>query len=180
MTRVELKTFTFSAGSKSLSIDNAVLVHVPKRLLFTIVKNADFIGTIDTNPYKFRHYDISDFSLFVNGIQYPNEDISLGMDHEKTSVMGYRTLFEGSGIHHSNAGHQITHNMFVNGYIKLLIDLTPDQSASEAQTWNPEQGNIRVELKFAKPLPDAITCLLYLEFDNTVLINSARKVTTDY
>ena len=63
MTRVELKTFTFSAGSKPLSIDNAVLVRVPERLLFTMVKNADFIGTIDTNPYKFRHYDISDFSL---------------------------------------------------------------------------------------------------------------------
>jgi len=37
MTTVEIKTFTFSAGSKSLSIDNAVLGHVPQRLLFTIV-----------------------------------------------------------------------------------------------------------------------------------------------
>jgi len=69
MTRVELKTFTFSAGSKSLSIDNAGLGLVPKRLLFTMVKNADFVGTIDTNHYKFHHYDISDFSLFVNGKQ---------------------------------------------------------------------------------------------------------------
>jgi len=87
MTRDKLKTFTYSAGSKSLSIDNAVLGPVPKGLLFTGVKNADFIGTIDTSPYKFRHYDISDFSLFVNGKQYPNEGLSLGMDHEKTSVM---------------------------------------------------------------------------------------------
>jgi len=99
MTRVELKTFTFSAGSKSLSIDKAVLGPVQKRLLFTMVKYADFIGTVDTNPYKFQHYDMSDFSL------------CLGMDHEKTSVMGYTTLFEGSGIHHSNAGHQITHDV---------------------------------------------------------------------
>jgi len=53
MTRVELKTFTFSARSKALSIDNAVLGPVPKRLLYTMVKNADFIGTMDTNPYKF-------------------------------------------------------------------------------------------------------------------------------
>jgi len=90
-TRVELKTFTFSAGSKFLSIDNAVLGPVPKRLLFTMVKNADFIGTMDTNPNKFQHYDINDFSLFVNGKQYPNEVLSLGMDHEKISVMGCRT-----------------------------------------------------------------------------------------
>jgi len=57
MTRVELKTFIFSAGSKSLPIDNAVLCPVPKRLLFTMVRNADFIGTMGTNPYKFQHYD---------------------------------------------------------------------------------------------------------------------------
>jgi len=94
--------------------------------------------------------------------------------------MGYRTLFEGSGIHHSNASNQITHDMFVNGYFKLLFDLTPDQGALEAHTSYPEQGNIRVKLKFAKPLPEAMTCLLYLEFDNSVLINLARNFTTDY
>ena len=35
LTRVELKTFTFSAESKTLSIDNAVLGPIPKRLRFT-------------------------------------------------------------------------------------------------------------------------------------------------
>jgi len=34
----------------------------------------------------------------------PCEGVSLDMDHEKTSIMGYRTLFEGSGIHNSNSG----------------------------------------------------------------------------
>jgi len=144
-----------------------------------MVKNADFIGTLDKKPLQIstlRH----DFSLFVNGKQYNNESLSLPMDHENTSVMGYRTLFEGSGIHHSNAGHQTTHDLFVNIYFMLLFYLTPDRGASEAHTSHREKGNIRVELKFAKPLPEAITCLLYLEFDNSVLINLARNVTTEY
>jgi len=100
--RVELKTFTFSAGSKSSSIDNAVLGPIQKHLSFTMVKNTDFIGSLDSKPYKFQHYDISDFSLFVNGKQFPNEGLTLGMNHEQTSVMGYRALFVASGIHHSN------------------------------------------------------------------------------
>jgi hypothetical protein len=83
MTRVDLKTFTFSAGSKSRSIDNAVLGPLPKRLLFTVIKNTDFNGSVDTNPYKFRHYDISEFSLYVNGRRVPSEGLSLYMDHEK-------------------------------------------------------------------------------------------------
>jgi hypothetical protein len=91
-----------------------------------MVKNTDFIGSLDINPYKFRHYDISDFSLIVNGKQVTNEGLSLGMNHEKTSVMGYRTLIEASGIHHSNSGLQITHEMYIKGF----YDLSPDRSAS--------------------------------------------------
>ena len=68
--------------------------------------------------------------------------------------------------------------MFVNGYIMLLFDLTTIWGVSEGHTSHPEQGNIRFEFKFAKPLPEAITCLLYLEFDNSVLINIARNFTT--
>jgi len=101
LTRVEIKTFTFEARSKFLSTDNAVLVPIPKRLLFTVVKNTDFNGSLDSNPYKFRHSDTSDFSLFVKGKQFPKKGETLGMDHEKTSVMVYRTLFEASGTHHS-------------------------------------------------------------------------------
>jgi hypothetical protein len=41
VTRVDVKTFRFAAGSTSLSIDNAVLGTLPKRLLFTLVKNKD-------------------------------------------------------------------------------------------------------------------------------------------
>jgi len=50
-------------------------------------KNADFLGSVTTNPYNFRHYDLSSFALNVNGKQIHAEGLSLGMDHEKTSVM---------------------------------------------------------------------------------------------
>ena len=94
--------------------------------------------------------------------------------------MGYRTLFEASGIHHSNSVLQITYDMYIKGFFMLLFDLTPDRGASGGRTSHPENGNIRIELKFNKPLPDAITCPLYLEFDNSVLIDFARTVTPDF
>jgi len=85
------------------------------------------------------------------------------MGHEKTSVMGYRTLFEGSGIRHSNSGLQITHDMYINGNFTILFDLTPDRGASEGITSHLGNGNVRVELKFSTPLPEPITCIFYLE-----------------
>ena len=80
-----------------------------------MVKSKHFICSLDANPYTFLHYDLSNFALFVNGKQFPNEGLSLGMDHEKTSVMGYETLFERCGIHHLNSGLQLSHVMYIGG-----------------------------------------------------------------
>jgi hypothetical protein len=94
--------------------------------------------------------------------------------------MGYRTLFEGSGIHHSNSGLQVTHDMYIAGYFMLLFYLTPDPAASEGHVSHPDNCNIRIEARFDKALPDAITCLLYPEYDNSFCIDFARNVATDF
>jgi hypothetical protein len=62
----------------------------------------------------------------------------------------------------------------------FLFDLTPNLAASEGHTSPVEGGNIRIELAFKEALKEAITCLLYLEFDNSVRIDSLRTVTTDF
>ena len=70
--------------------------------------------------------------------------------------------------------------MYINGYFMLVFDLTPDHAASEGHTSHPESGNIRIEARFAKDLPEAVTCLLYLEYDNCVRVDSNRTVSTDF
>ena len=42
----------------------------------------------------------------------------------------------------------------------LVFDLTPDLSDSECHISDPVHGDIRLELKFEKALPDPIVCLL--------------------
>jgi hypothetical protein len=180
MNRVEIKSLTYAPGSKSISIDNLVLGTLPKRILFTMVKNTDMLGTIDSNPFNLRHYDLQQFDLYLNGRHYPNGGLTLDTSHEKSSVMAYRTLFEGSGLHHGNSGLLVTHDLYINGYFMLLFDLTPDLAASEGHSSPAESGNLRIELKFGKPLPDAITCLFYLEYNNSIVIDSLRNVSLDY
>ena len=70
--------------------------------------------------------------------------------------------------------------MYKNVYIMLLFDLTPDRGDSAGHTSHPEKGNIRIELKFNKPLPKAITCLLYLEYDYSVIVYFPSNGTTDF
>jgi len=94
--------------------------------------------------------------------------------------MAYKTLFDGSGIHHSNSGLQVTHDMFINGYLMLLFDHTPDLAASEGHASPTESDNIRIEVTFKGALKKAINCLLYLEYDNSVRVDLYRTVTADF
>ena len=135
---------------------------------------------MDSNPYNFRHYNLENFAMYVSGRQIPPNGVNLLMDSEKTSVMGYRTLFEGSDIHHLNSGLQITPAKYINGFFMLVFDLTPDLAASEGHKSDPASGNIRLELKFGNDLPESISVLLFLEYDNSVCVDAFRKVTTDY
>ena len=40
-----------------------------------MVKNTDFLGIADSNPFKFRHYDLEHFALYVDGKQIPCEGV---------------------------------------------------------------------------------------------------------
>ena len=145
-----------------------------------MIKNKDFLGSLYSNPYYFRHFDLSHFTLFYSGKPNPCEGLSMNMGHDKTSVLAYNTLFGGSGIRHSNAGLQFTHDIFIAGYEMLLFDLTPDRAASEGHISLPDQGNRRLELEFDKPFPEAVTCLLHLEYDYSVRIGQLRTVSIDF
>jgi hypothetical protein len=94
--------------------------------------------------------------------------------------MGYRTLFEPSGIRHSNMGLQITHDMYITGHFMKIFNLTPDHGEAEGHTSHPESGNIRIEVEFKRPLSEAITCLLYRKHDNYFRIDAKRFVTRDF
>jgi hypothetical protein len=61
-----------------------------------------------------------------------------------------------------------------------LFDLTPDRAACAGHKSHPDDGAVRIELRFAKPLSEAITCLFHLEYDGTELVYASRTVTTDY
>ncbi len=99
-----------------------------------LLDNLDILGPLCTTPFKFEHFDMTYFTLYVNGRQIPSGGLHLDTEREKGTVMAYRTLFEGSGIRHSNSGLQVTHASFINGCFMFLFDLTRDQGALEGHS----------------------------------------------
>lgn len=70
--------------------------------------------------------------------------------------------------------------MLIAGYVMMMFDLTTDHASSECYISLPEQGNIRLDLQFDKPLCEAVTCLLYVEYGNSVRIDQLRTELTEF
>ena len=81
--------------------------------------------------------------------------------------MAYQTLLSSLGLY--NGVIYLTPDLFVKGCFMLVFDLTHDGCASDCYTSLPHNGNICIELKFDEDLTEAVTILLYQEYDNCIL-----------
>jgi hypothetical protein len=117
--------------------------------------------------------------LYVNGVQYPSEALKMDCSSPFGFTRAYETLFSSTGIHHDDRGHMIIMDMFVKGFYVLGFDLTPDKEADEGHVSLPRQGNLRIEARFKKALPEPVTCILYAECPGYIEIDSSRNVTVE-
>jgi hypothetical protein len=53
-----------------------------------------------------------------------------------------------------------------------FFDVTPDQATFEGHVSPASNGHIRLDLEFFEALPEALICLLYLEYDSSVCFDA--------
>jgi hypothetical protein len=73
----------------------------------------------------------------------------------------------------------VTPEIFTKNFYVLGIDQTPDREPDEEHKSLPRQGNLRIEARFKKPLPELVTCILYAEIPGHVDIDNSRNVTVE-
>jgi hypothetical protein len=112
VTYTQIKTFTASSWYQQISIDNAFLGPIPKRIVIALVKNTEFVGSPSTNPFHFHYYDMTNLVLYVNGVQHPAEPFSMDCSTPFGATRAYETLFSSTGIHHDNRAHDYTGDVY--------------------------------------------------------------------
>lgn len=145
-----------------------------------MVTSKAYNGSRDKNPFNFQHFELQRFNLSVNGTQIPSQPLEFDFSNKQKgflSTRGYSTLFSGTGIHYYDKGHQITKDLYDNGNFMLAFDLTADRSYNSLCMNSLNHGNIRIEGRFSTQLKEAVTCLVYCEFDSVVKIDNNRVVT---
>ena len=176
--RVDTKVFSIPRGNLTGNQENLFLGQLPKRMVVGMVENSAFNGSFPKNAYNFRHFDLNFLALYADGQQIPAKPLQPNFERKK-AVRSYLTLFSGTGMLYQDEGNGIDRDEYLQGYTLFAFDLTPD--LNDGGHFNlVKQGNLRLELHFAKPLPETICVIVYAEFDNIIEVDRSRNVIFDY
>ena len=179
--RVDCKVLTIPGGFGAFNPDNIFLGRIPKRIVLGLVDTEAFNGTYASNPFNFKHHNLTQVGVYVDGEQIPRKPLFLKFDAAggQNYIAGFQSLFTGSGKLTQDTGNQITRSDYSSGYTLFCFDLTPDHCPGDHfELIKP--GNLRVELHFAQPLANTVNLVIYAEFESVIEIDSNRNVLYDY
>ncbi|KAK7095591.1 hypothetical protein V1264_005919 [Littorina saxatilis] len=176
--RVETKIFSVSNGNLTVNQENLFLGQLPRRVVIGCVDNEAFNGSYPRNPFEFQHHSINFLALYVDGMQVPAKPLQPDFD-ERHVVRSYLSLFLGTERLHQDEGNDISIDDYDKGYTLFAFDLTPDLS-NQGHFELIKEGNVRLEMHFAKALPRTINIIVDAEFDNIIEIDRSRNVLFDY
>ena len=176
--RVVVKNFTVPAGNVSAMQDNLFLSQTPNRIVIVLVESEALNGRYDRNPFNFHHYGLNFLAITLDGKHVPAKPLTPDFT-EGRLTRSYLTTLEGAGLIHKDQGAGFSLSDFGGGYAIFCFDLTPsllDGDQFELLKASP----LRLEMKFAVPLPHAVVVLVYGELDGLVEIDKSRQVITDF
>ena len=177
--RVVCKTFAVPQNYLDVTHEKLFSGQLPTRIVVGLVNNQAFNGDLGSNPFNFKHYNLSEIALYLDGQQQfalkrIQPDYVNGL-----YIRAYKSLFTGTGKQFRDEILYISREDYANGYALYAFDLTAD--LGEDDHFNlVRQGNVCLALKFARALEETISMVAYAEFENVIEVDRDRNVIFDF
>lgn len=164
----DVKCFGVPQGQYSVSIEDIFQGEIPDRLLVSLVSSEGYSGSLVRNPFCFEHYNCNFVALYVDGRSLPSAPYEPNYE-SKQFVSSYSSL----GLE-NKTNCLISKEDYNGGYTIYAFHISPhlDQNCLPLL----RKGHTRLEIKFAKPLPEAVTVVCYAHFSGLMTIDSSREV----
>ena len=97
--RVDCKVLSIPGGFSSFTPGNLFLGHIPKRLVCVMVDTEAYNGTNGSNSYNFKHPNLTQVGVYVDGEQIPLKPLFLKFSEAggQNFIAGFQSLFTGTG-----------------------------------------------------------------------------------
>ena len=170
----EVKTYNIPKDSSLMVWDNAWPNAVPKSVVIGLVSSAGLNGSLTRNPLFFSNFNVTSVGLYINGETYPHQPYKLDFD-KKQYATAYQALFDVSELGGTREGLNIQQSDFAEGYALYVFSLAPGYFSQDHVNLI-KQANTRLEIRFAQPLSEAVTCVALSEFNAELTIDKTRDV----
>ena len=171
--RTEIKKNTVAKDSGEFIWDN-MFARRPSLVVIGLISQKSGNGAYESNPLNFKHYSATDVALFVNGESLPARPLKLDFGANRKYDTAYLNLFEACGKINKDMGLCISRADFASGYTLYTFPLDP--SCLDQDYINlVRHGNVRLEMKFATPLSEPVTCIAYAQYPALLEIDNDRQ-----
>ncbi|KAK3085129.1 hypothetical protein FSP39_024862 [Pinctada imbricata] len=161
-----IKIASIAEGEFSFSADNMFQKEVPSQLILGLVSSKSYIGDYKRSPFNFQHYDCNFVALYVDGQSLPAKPLQPQFG-EENYLSAYQTLQSIS------SDVWIDREEYAKGYTLYILDINPCVDFNVKR-----KAHCRLEMRFAKALPESVTLIMYGKFPEIVRIDQSRSVFT--
>jgi len=113
--RTDMKSFTIAKGTQNFTREHKVWGMSPKYAIVCLVNTQAMQGDIKQNPFNFKHYDLSQISMNVDGEEVPLGGINCNFE-EGNYIEGYNSIVEVVGKWKSDNPLMFDRNQYASGY----------------------------------------------------------------
>lgn len=173
--RTLMKSYNIPEGETSTYISRMFSGILPKSVVIGFVNSRAFHGTQKLNPWNFKHYDVSNCSVKMNGENVPLEPYTPNF-RDDNYIRDYCEFYRNIGIDvNENCGNIVTPDMYKGGCFFSAYDLSGDQ-CNMLHRHETQTGNIDFQCLFRTPLPESVTVIVYASLEADIEIGEKGPV----
>ena len=126
ITRNVIRTHQIHSGTSRIEINNIFRDRLPRALYVFFLENAQIVGSISKNPFIFKHYNVMEAHITINGFPYPSEPIRSDFSAGRIDSMNaFRWFLDNVGILDNDCDIGITAEEFRSNLFMIPFDLSP-------------------------------------------------------
>lgn len=164
--RSEMKTFAVSSGQFAFNQDDIFRGRIPESVLVGMVRSEAYNGSYALNPFNFQHFNCNYAGLFVDGNAVPFQPLQPNYETDSYVECYLRTF--------RDTGSDVKLQEYPKGYCLYKFDLSHNEAHGYSSPLR--QGHTRLEFKFAKPLEESVSIIVYAKFPGSVHFDKVRNI----
>ena len=179
-TRSQTISYSISTGSLTFFKENLFgNALTPKFVVVAMVKSSAYTGDHLHDSFNFEHFNVKSIGLFRDGQSLPHRQIYQPDFDAKLFTCDYvKAIIHNTEHLNTNLNNGIDMADFATGgYCFFTFNLTPDFDMTQVQV--ARDGNLRLDIRFAKGLAEAINVIIYATFDAEIQITNDREIIID-